>query len=310
MRRKRSKQTRRPWPIFKLAGAVALSLTIVSIVAMLAVPKTSKLESPTGAVTKATDMPPSRDTAMNAMLDELISAVNLVAKGDPFAEGLAARFAQNAIASYPTPDKQVQIVTPTRPIDLSIRHIRVIMISGDELDYVPVRMAAIYSFEPSMNAIIYIYKRGSPRNRIIQGCNMLHELVHWDDFVSGKPMGNNNALDETAVRGELRAGDIEYAAYERWSGGDFLRLVRRIIDEPALHKMSEEVPGTVEPNEAALGLFNRLLGSKPMNLIDFKDRRSALTVAVSHLLGKTIEERIKIYRTSRRNTKPFDNREL
>ena len=230
---------------------------------------------------------------VQARFEGITAFVQKVAKGDSYAEEIVGRFAAYARPGYPIPGGKVMLIPQKREIAKD-KELRFIMSPQDEAGYLSRRIETPFQFLENHQMILYIYDDAKPIDGTLLGTFMLHEIVHWDDFVSGRL--KQSSQDGDHARTEIKARDIQFAALDRAFGGELKKTAKAVAADPNLRDPIPELPDIFQPNEDGTKLLMSLFKEQPKNDYDRMWREGILAEVVVYGQGKTFEDRMRLYR--------------
>jgi hypothetical protein len=303
---RKAEPKRRPFPWIKTAAVIVSLLTAASVAALVGARDSRKDEAAkmatAAATATATAIPakrPDRTDELYAKLDRAIAAVRMVAKGDPYAEALVEKFVRYAVPFYPVPDKQgtsIKGVRLRQAIDPE-RMLKVVFVASEEVYLVPKRVESPFFYDPDMKALVCI--DFGALHEDMAGVMYLHELVHWDGFMTGREKPRSDVLSDASVRGELFAHDVETRAYDRITGGDFIRRMRLVLADDRL-SYKESPDGLRRPTAEGESFLMSMWSDPPLSKEDGDCRESLFMVPLAIMQARDERERMAAYRDIRR----------
>jgi hypothetical protein len=248
-----------------------------------------------------------RRTELYAKLDRIIPAVRMIAKGDPYAEALAEKFVRYAVPFYPVPDPQGTRIKGVKPRQAIYpeRILKVVFVASDEVYLVPKRVESPFFYDPDMKALVCI--DFGALHEEMGGVMFLHELVHWDGFMTGREKPRVDVLSDASVEGELFAYDVGTRAYDRITGGEFGRRISQAIASDTFSARVGHWPWR-EPTKAGNDFLMALWQDAPLSKEEENFRISLFIVPFALAQAKNDGERAEFYRHIRREFNAQDLR--
>jgi hypothetical protein len=158
-----------------------------------------------------------------------------------------------------------------------------------------------------MNAIIVISDGYEEIDETILGAVLLHEILHWDDYVMTRSV-YDDPLDEGAIKDELRGHAIEATALDRVTDGGWGRAIAKVLSDPSLFSRWPGPIGMLEPNEAGRAVMNNALGRPSKTRIDLRTRTETFMMHLTLAEGRNEDERVAIYKRIRKGAERQDIR--
>jgi hypothetical protein len=315
-RRRAPEHGRRKISWLKAAAVVASILAAASAAAIIGARDSRKAESvseatqasiATATATAIPEKRPDRTAELYAKLDRIIAAVRKAAKGDSYAERITEKFVSHAVPFYPVPDPQGTRLIGVRPramIEFDDA-LKTVFISRSEAYLVPKQIESPFFYDSSMKAIVCV-EFGALHDDIL-GTSFLHEIVHWDGFMTGREKPTKDSADEQSVRGELFAHDVEWRAFDRLTHGDFSRRIAEVLGSDELSKRPDG-KHLRQPTKAGHDLLDAMWTSPPLSEEEKNCRYSAFFVPFFLAQVRNEAERVAIYRSIRKQFSQQDFR--